>query len=96
MSRETIVTCDLCGQTIAIAAEQTWNVLVYATEGSGRKPNPNDHWDSPMVSVEICRPCLDRLGILVRHKKPDELKAPVPTIEDMIREIVVHSVEETR
>jgi len=93
MSRETIVTCDLC-KAIIKDDEQHWNVLLYAT--ASYQPHPENSPHTPWLRLEICRPCLDRLGIAVRNKKPEELHAPVPTIEDMIRELVANAVEELK
>ena len=92
MSHETIITCDLCKQRI-IEENQTWNVEVYAT--CGHVPSPYEY-DSSWLRLEICRLCFDRLGIAVRHKKPEELPASLPTIEDMIREIALNAVGELK
>lgn len=88
--RKTIVTCDLCKQEIG-GGNQTWNVLLYAE--CGRKPKP-DFSDSPKLSLEICRPCLDKLGITVNYKLQEELREAAPTIEDMIRTIVAEAISE--
>ena len=92
MSHETIITCDLCKQKI-IEDNQIWNMGVYAT--CGHVPSPCEY-DSLWLRLEICQPCFDRLGIAVRHKKPEELPSSLPTIENMIREIVLNAVEELK
>lgn len=89
--RETIVTCDLCKGTINNDA-QTWNVCIYAR--CGYKPHVSSVYESPELALEICRPCLDRLGIQVGYRKPEDIVQPIPTIEDVIRELVLNVVSE--
>lgn len=94
MSRKTIVTCDLCNKDI-ISDSQTWDLLLYAE--CGHKPGSSSGgYDTPRLRLEICRPCLDRLGIIVTYGEERKILQPTPTIEDIIREIVANAVEELR
>ena len=83
MSIRTIYTCEKCGAE-QLTGDQFWTVGVQA----------NHHAYSPQVwqfvtgkSLQVCRPCLESFGIHVQTK-PNEEPAPVPTVEELIREII--------
>lgn len=94
MSRKTIVTCDLCKHDI-VADSQTWDVLLYAE--CGHQPvSPSGRYDTPKLRLEICRSCLDRIGLTVTYNPAKERNQSTPSIEDMIREIVANAVEDLK
>lgn len=83
MSIRTIYKCDKCGNEQA-TAEQFWTVGVSAKHhmyGSN-----NDFVAGK--SLEVCRPCLESFGIHVQKKPGETTPSPVPSVEDLIREII--------
>ena len=44
-------------------------------------------------SVEVCRPCLESLGIHDRRPEPEKKANPAPTVEDLVRQIVREELE---
>ena len=82
MSIKTIYTCDKCGNEQA-TQEQFWTVGVTANCGL----NAHKYFVAGM-SMQVCRPCLESLGIYAQ-KREDEPDAPKPpTLEELIIEIV--------
>lgn len=84
MSHRNIYTCDTC-KAEQPTRDQFWYVGVYAnTNGAYR----NDY-ESPVAQIEVCRVCLEKLGI--HDGRPVEQKAAEPaptTVEDLVRELI--------
>lgn len=91
MSLKTLFTCDKCG-TVQDMTKEFWSIGVVVKEGSMTTwslPHPGK--DSIM---QVCRPCLELLGI---YRSPDIKPGhiappPPPTLEDLIVEIVRNQV----
>lgn len=83
MSVRTIYKCDKCSSETE-KNEQFWTVGVTA--------NAQLYTSRDFVtgfSMQVCRPCLESLGIHVRTKPADGQEAPPrPTLEEVILEIV--------
>ena len=85
MSVKTIYTCDKCGAE-QLSAEQFWTVGVWAIHSVNNLPtNPSEFVQNK--SMQVCRPCLELLGIHVKTKPGAEIATP-PTVEELIREIL--------
>ena len=83
MAVKTIYTCDKCGNEQE-KPDQFWTVGVSATHSV--YPSNNYVQDK---SMHVCRPCLESLGIHVQKKPEHEENPPkIPSVEDLIREIV--------
>ena len=83
MSIKTIYTCDKCGNE-QTGNNQFWVVGVVANTvayGINSREFVNDK------SMQVCRPCLESFGIHVQ-KKPEEKQPELPTLEELIREII--------
>lgn len=77
----TIYKCDICGLE-QDDNKQFWTVGVTASyQGYSSMSFVENKY------LEVCRPCLESLGIYVQKKKDDSLPNP-PTIEELIREII--------
>lgn len=87
MSVKTIYTCDKC------KAEQTSNDQFWVV---GIKAHTVDYKNDSFVpgkQMEVCRPCLELLGIHAMKKEGVVTPAP-PTIEDLIVEIIRNNTEQ--
>ena len=86
MSVRVIYTCDKCGNE-QHTSEQFWTVGVTAIPSLAASRQ-----FVPGKSMQVCRACLESFGIYVQVKT-GEPPAPVPTIEDLILEIVQRATE---
>ena len=90
MSVKTEYVCDRCGNSQP-THEQFWVVGVVA-HTYDRQPSACDFGNRRM---QVCRPCLEVLG--VHRRKPEQEAAPIPpplTVEELIREIVQQEIGE--
>ena len=81
----TIYKCDKCGN------EQNnnnhfWTVGITATTSQSSSGT------FPIKSMNVCRLCLESLGVYVTKKADEPLPAP-PTVEELIREIIARCSE---
>ncbi len=77
-----IYKCDKCGVN-QDNADQFWTVGVTAMcYGYDASSFLRDK------SLQVCRPCLELLGIHVMEKEGETLPTP-PTVEELIREIIL-------
>lgn len=85
MTTTTTYKCDLCS-----AAQPThvqfWTLTLHLTDYVSALSN----WHAPKKSVDCCRECAERLGLLTRfdvhtHKAVEIVP---PTTEDLLREIL--------
>ena len=94
MSSKTIFTCDRCKAEFITKGErpgQFWHVAVLANTYGYTDPSKE------VRSLEVCRPCLESMGIHVTpNPKPDEPQPVPPTIEELIREIVSRCTEQNQ
>ena len=90
MSVKTIYTCERCKKE-QDTPQQFWVVGAVAyTIGSG----PHNYIQPPeQHRLQVCRPCLEILGIHRRKKKAPEVQTEPPTIEELIRELVKEEIE---
>jgi len=82
MSKKTIYTCDRCG-----ADQETRNQFWALRVQVKHFDNPLD-WDPAYSEMEVCRSCLEHLGI---HPSPATKASPdynPPSTEELIREIL--------
>jgi hypothetical protein len=84
MSVKTLYTCDKCG-SVQETADQFWTVGVAANHGVHSEARNLYVKDK---HVQVCRPCLESFGIHVRQKPSDPPKPQLPTVEELIREII--------
>ena len=80
---KTIYICEKCGHE-QLTDQQFWKVGVQA------HPINYPHTANSFVTgktMEVCRPCLESFGIHVQQKQ-DGPAQPVPTVEDLIKEII--------
>ena len=78
---QTIYKCDKCGHE-QHTPEQFWTVGVTADcWGMGSKFVPDK-------SLQVCRPCLEHLGIYPRQKTIESPTYAPPSLEELIREIL--------
>jgi hypothetical protein len=83
MSIVTTYTCDRCGHS-QNDSDQMWNVVVSITHNVHSEPG---YYDG-RHRVLWCRGCTEHFG-LVPARRPAGTPEPIlPTLEDMIREIV--------
>ena len=75
----TIYKCDKCSNE-QNTDNQFWTVGITATTSQ------SSSGALPIKSINVCRPCLESLGINVTKKKDVPLPEP-PTIEELIRVI---------
>ena len=84
MTIETIYKCDKCGSEQS-DNKQFWKVGVFASSFNCQAP--------PYITsvsgkeIQVCRSCLESFGIYVQKKK-DEEPPKLPTIEELIGEII--------
>lgn len=84
MSTTTIYTCDSC-KTQEKARGELWTVRVYATHSMGYRSD----YDAPVKEIDVCRPCLEKLGIHDHRKLAEKAAAPAPeTAEELVRRLV--------
>lgn len=81
----TIYKCDKCGKE-QDTAEQFWTVGIFA-RAKDRYPARSSLDESADRSLEVCRPCLESLGVHVQKVNPPAVQPPVASLEDRIREI---------
>ena len=86
MAIQVIYKCDKCRKDQA-SAEQFWSLEVYGSEGLNHTPRP------VTTPFQVCRPCLESLGIYVKKPVDAEKAAAFPTIDELIREIVSNEVQ---
>lgn len=80
MSITVTYTCDRCGSA-QTTNEQFWTLEVQA--------RCNTQFPYEVAKIQVCRPCLELLGIHRRVKEGVKDKRPAPpTVEDLIREII--------
>ena len=82
MAVKHIYICDKCGHEQS-DTNQFWTVGVTANHATCPKEEFVDG-----KFMQVCRPCLESFGIHVRHKQKDETPPPIPTVEDLIRDLV--------
>jgi len=78
MSITTIYKCDKCGNE-QDNGKQFWHVGITIFTQYISKYTEQE--------IDVCRPCLESLGINVPEEKAQTLPPP-PTVEDLIREII--------
>lgn len=83
MTVRTLYICDRCGNEQDKAA-QFWTVGVTANCGELRMST----YFVPGKYIQVCRPCLDNMGVLVKEKPKDQESPQPPTVEDLVREII--------
>jgi len=85
LSIQTIYKCDRCGAEQS-TAEQFWTVGVVARHGHDQ---PN-RWvtSTDGKEMQVCRPCLEAMGIYTKKQMNQPDAPPIQTMEDLIREIV--------
>lgn len=86
----TTYTCDKCGHEQK-EPKQMWAVGIVAREQ--RDKTYTKYQDSPKEKVLWCRSCLVKLGILPSAVNDPPAPTPVPTLEDMILEIVQEAID---
>jgi len=80
--------CDLCGfeqNKIAKDARQMWEIEITVRHHECRSP-------STIKSVDWCRNCVEKYGLLPNRTEGVKVKTPEPSFEDMVREIVREEV----
>lgn len=83
MAIKTLYTCDKCGHEQE-NTDQFWTVGVSASHGLFH----SSHFVENKF-MHVCRPCLESFGIHVLKKPEHEENPPhIPSVEDLIREIV--------
>ena len=89
MSVKTLYTCDKCG-SVQETADQFWTVGVTANHGMHQHPYQAEARSLYVKDkhVQVCRPCLESFGIHVMQKPSDPPKPQLPTVEELIREII--------
>ena len=86
MATKMVYTCDKCGSE-QNHGDQFWTVGVTATMSIYAGDQRVDKF-----SMQVCRPCLESLGIHVRTETKEKPDHNPPTLEDLIREIVEQTV----
>lgn len=84
--------CDRCEAT-QDTAEQMWDVAISCEAINAYRSQY--HSPNKYQKVMWCRKCVDAMGILTPLIRAITPEQPV-TIDDMIREIVQQSIQETR
>jgi hypothetical protein len=93
MSKWTVYKCDKCGNE-AHTGTQFWTVGVAAFCESNSQQYAIGRLDFvDQKSMQVCRPCLELLGIHVSQKTLEKLTYEPPTLEELIREIVQKELE---
>lgn len=89
MSIKTTYKCDRCGGERP-TADQFWRLGIHVNNVSAYT-----NGNYPMHTMEVCRPCLEELGFHRSKPTPGQPEQPpVPTLEDLIREIVTTAMLE--
>ena len=86
MSVKTIYQCDKCGGE-QFSEDQFWTVGVWAI-CSPVRVNPHYSEYVQNKKIQVCRPCLESLGIHLTVKDGGDSAPPAPTVEELIREII--------
>jgi hypothetical protein len=73
--------CDKCKAEVD-EKEQFWNMEIRCYEGSYKTD-----FQTPVKTLQVCRPCLESFGIHV-IRKDNEKPKPVPTIESLFKAIL--------
>jgi len=89
MSVKTIYTCDMCKKE-QYNNTQFWIVGVVAYIFNS---NPGSYIQ-PQHKLQVCRPCLETLGVYVQKRKIEEKQPEVPTIEELIKGLIDDSFAE--
>ena len=85
MSIQTIYRCDRCGAEQE-EAEQFWTVSIGVNEGTHA---PSCTQLVLGKSIQVCRSCLEELGIYDHRSDATKAKAPpVPSVENLILQIL--------
>ena len=83
----TIYKCDRCEKTQE-NGNQFWTVSVTVLHyGSNQSFTSSDKF------IQVCRECLEELGIH-RQERPLDERPPAPSIEDLIKEIISRCKED--
>ncbi len=88
MSITTIYKCDKCGAE-QNTPNQFWTVGVVAKHGHDPYQWSDSFTDHKVM--QVCRPCLESLGIFVNPREKAPENTPV-TIEALIREIINETI----
>lgn len=85
--------CDKCGHTQPDGT-QMWHVgILFYHSGSSMGSSMHQNLHSQKY---WCRPCMEYVGLLGPHQVrvgPAKIEPPPPTIEDMLRELIVEVVK---
>lgn len=86
MTVETIYTCDKCAKS-QLTPKQFWTLEI------GKNPHDTyQQYATPVMSMQVCRSCLEALGIYANPNPPPGTQ-PVLAIEDLIREIIERATQ---
>ena len=80
---KTTYICDKCGGEQE-SREQFWSIGVWASHTGGYSEGVQEH----KKSIQVCRPCLESLGVHVlaeTKKKPEYVER---STEDILRELI--------
>lgn len=92
MSIQTIYKCDKCGAEQS-TSNQFWTVGVVAKHGHDQFEFYENFTDGK--AMQVCRKCLESLGIHVSIKEKVVENTPV-TIESLIRELICETTNSSR
>jgi hypothetical protein len=81
MTITTIYTCDRCAAS-QTTSERFWKVGV--SWAPYNYPFPAPHQEDQM---QVCQKCAAELGLVPQNPKP-AVPLPIPSLEDLIREII--------
>ena len=89
----TTYTCDRC-KAEQTTKQQFWTVGVVAITRDRSLPDPRYagyvEW-APVGSMQVCRPCLDALGVQMKREAVRPGTPPQPTLEEVIAEIATEA-----
>lgn len=86
----TTYTCDKCGHEQE-EPEQMWEIGIVAREQTIKHSN---YINTPRECALWCHSCVVKFGLLPRPKDTSKPN-PIPTFEDIIREIIQEEIVDT-
>jgi len=87
----TTYTCDKCSHAQE-KSEQMWDIGILVREPNSTKYT-SSYSQNPKSMQLWCRACVVKLGLLPSKKDDPPKPDPIPTFEEMIREIIQEEIE---
>jgi sulfur relay (sulfurtransferase) complex TusBCD TusD component (DsrE family) len=84
---KTTYVCDRCAQEQG-TTQQFWSIGVWAAPLHGGGGGYSDYAQQHKLAIQVCRPCLEALGVNVSPAAKGEQPASERTTEDILTELL--------